>query len=231
MGRYVFIKPTNQIIMMPGKSKVIRIGDFIEIVTSKFVKRVGYPIVWTDLLSEVARDPRTKKAWDILTDAPASLTSSPAEQFLAVGSNPEEEFPKDFLRAIAQHRVEMLKYGGNERSIHYYETKSRPPLNELFSLNASGTHRYDCTGYKASVIGKKACLTGTRIAPSSGTSGYWEPEDWYDAGGLDNCKTHVLLETGWGWIEACNVELISRAPGSTDKYPVGSKYLPKSKIG
>ena len=200
------------------KAKVIRVGDTVKVITSSFVKRVGYPLVWTDLLEEVTNDPRTEQAWDILTapagSIPKSKKTAVDELFTLLEA---EKFPHGFLRVIAQLRVEERRYGGNERSLHYFETK---PANHI-SIASIGCADY--TGYNLEVIGKKLAKTGTRIAPSSGTSGYLETEDWFDSGGLDDCKTHILLNTDVGWIEAVNVELAKRAPGSTDEYPANSK--------
>lgn len=37
---------------------IIRVGDVVNMKpTTKFIKRVGYPLVWTDLIKEVEDDP------------------------------------------------------------------------------------------------------------------------------------------------------------------------------
>lgn len=222
--------------MAPSTHKIIRKGDFVKVVTSKFVKRVGYPLVWTDLVEEVEKDPRTQAVWDFLIrpqpcdiEAPKFISADLGKLFpdYKVKSN----IPWDFVAAIAKQRVREMGFGGKERQLIYKKTMTTP-RNTLFGQlwTPSDDEVPDCTDRVYEVFGKKLAKTGKYFAPSSGTSGYYEPEDWYEPGGLEDCKTHILLETHMGWIEACNVELVKRAPGSTDKYPASSKYAPKSKI-
>lgn len=89
----------------------------------------------------------------------------------------KREFVAGAAKALVRHRG----FGGPERSIHYL------------------TNAPDYTGYEAIVLNKRVVRTGTYFAPS----GY---DDWYEPGGLNNAKSHVLLETQYGDIEAANVE-------------------------
>lgn len=227
----------------PSAPKIIRIGDQVKVITSKFVKRVGYPLVWTDLMEEVETDPRTQAAWDFLT-RPQTTTqpqlkdgpSLTAVQNLFVDYKVKPNIPWDFMAAIARGRVRERGFGGRERQLIYKETLPPHPRDSEFRhklWSASSDQIPDCAGRVYEVFGKKLAKTGTYFAPSSGHgSGYEPDDDWYEPGGLEDCKTHILLEIAMGWIEACNVELVTRAPGSTDKYPASSKYAPKpSKVG
>lgn len=216
-----------------SKPKVIRKGDSVKVITSKFVKRVGYPLIWTDLVEEVEKDPRTQAAWDLLTRAQPCDAETPSITLVdKLFHDFKSNIPWDFLAVIAKQRVREMNFGGNERQLIYMRTMTKP-RNTFFGLlwAPSADEVPDCTGRVYEVIGKKLAKTGTYYAPTSGTSGYYEPEDWYEPGGLEDCKTHILLETHVGWIEAVNVELVKRAPGSTDKYPASSKRAPKSKLG
>jgi hypothetical protein len=94
--------------------------------------------------------------------------------------------------AIAKLRVEQRNFGGRERTIHY---------------EADGVFQEYARGAVCEVTGRRVVKTGTYYPASRGgsSSDYdWEPEP----GGLADCKTHVLLRTSFGEIEACNVELV-----------------------
>lgn len=211
--------------------KIIRVGDIIRIVTSKIVKRVGYPLVWTDLVEEVEKDPRTEAAWNLLKrpqhlPEPVKLDSAEDHKlsFLAID---KPKLPFDFIAAIAKERVREMGFGGRERQLIYKETRAAS-----FSIHADSDKMPDLTGREVIVTGKRIAKTGKYYPPTSGTTGsYWDPEDYCEPGGLEDCKTHILLDTCYGLIEAVNVELVKRASGSTDKYPASSKYAPKSKLG
>lgn len=210
------------------KRKVIRVGDRVKIVESKFIKRVGYPLIWTDLIDEVAKDPRTLKAWAIITapqnlpqgsiDVPPQINGEALETaFLPKLSDivKEPEIPIEFIRAVARERVREMNFGGNERQIIYLKTRT----DMAGLLWSSGKDECaDYTGQIFEVFSKKIAKTGTRFPSTHGHDSY-NGEYWYEQGGLDNCKTHVLLETSAGWIENIHVELYKRAPGSTDSRP------------
>lgn len=172
------------------RTKPYRVGDRVRIVNSKFVKRVGYPLIWYDLMDEVAKDPRTLQAYDLLTGRNAVL------EFEITGN---ANLPRYFLQAVAKLRVEERSFGGNDRQIFYYPTVAPGTLH--------GPDEYsDLTGHYTFVEGKRVVKTGKRYPPSSGMSGWECPEYWEESGGLENEKTHVLLLTHLGEIEACNVE-------------------------
>lgn len=88
---------------------------------------------------------------------------------------------RDFVHGAACALVRQRGFGGRERTIHYVEG-------------------FQCgEGLTTRIVGKRSVRTGTYYPPSGS-------DDCYEPGGLDNAKCHVLLLTGWGEIEACNVE-------------------------
>lgn len=101
--------------------------------------------------------------------------------------------PRSFVIAVAKMRVEERGFGGNERKIFYHET--------------GGYGRWP--GCVLEVYSKRIAKTGTRFPPSGGIGS--DGEYWDYPGGLENCRTHIILNTDAGEIEACDVELVTRA--------------------
>lgn len=193
---------------MSTRKNVIRVGDTVEVVNCRIVKRVGYPLVWTEIVDDLRKDPRVLAAFDFLSTKDGSLrdlaqkleSADPGKFF----SQEPREVPPYFAMAAAKVRVEAEGFGGKERSIHY------KPLVKYGELHDGNTHAADITGRAYKVTAKKLAKTGTRVPPSGGTTWTQDgPDDWYEPGGLENCKTHVLLElTHQYWIEACNVKKV-----------------------
>lgn len=174
------------------KKDVIRIGDTVRVLRPRWVKRVGYPLVWTDLVDEVRSDPRTTEALKVLGLSDRELQSERTSQF---------------VRAVAMARVEQQRFGGNERSIHYQRVGSADESAlDLIASNCVPHHGY--VGRELNVISKRTVKTGKRFPAWSGRSGP-DYEYEYEPGGLDDCKTHVLLNTWAGEIEVCDVEKVT----------------------
>lgn len=172
---------------MATKKHVYRVGDRIRVVNPLWVKRVGYALHWRDLVDEVEKDPRTTKA---LQELGFNIKFCSAPGFL--GLETLANFPHYFVQAVAKLRVEQRNFGGNIRSIHYDESVPDPVSGLLypgFSRSAGTLHW---------VRGKRVAKTGTRYH-------YFYGEDG-DEGGLQDEKTHIILRTDAGEIEAVNVE-------------------------
>lgn len=165
-----------------SKKHVYRVGDPIIIMQPKWVKRVGYPIVWTDLIEEVRSDKRTMAAWNALGFA----------------SIHPDDFPLDFIRGIAMHKVKLQRFGGNARSIHYRPLSANLSDDAWALVDDDTVPHHGYVGRRMDVLRKRVVQTGTRVPPR----GY--DEDW-EPGYLDDSKTHVLLTTWAGEIEAVNV--------------------------
>lgn len=187
-------------------------GDWVRILSTKFVERVGYPLIWYDLLDEVQNDINCWKAWQQLSGCliPVRFSQPKAEEdllpALPMGFKVRDlEMPAYFAKACAMARVEQRGFGGNVRQLIYLPVVGR---DELFS----GNKVRECAGAVTQVYGRRVVKTGKRVAPSSGATYSPDGDDhWYESGGLEDMKTHVLLDTLYGEIEACNVELVKGA--------------------
>ena len=167
------------------KKRVYRAGDQVQIVNPNFVRRVGYNLVWTELIKEVEEDPRTLKAWNILTDQNFDHEIAPSYSTNLFVVLQKVDFPLEFIKSIAMRRVEERNFGGPNRSLHYNFDKS-------------------CQDKVALVNSKRVVKTGTRY---SGSYTGWEYQEYYP-GGLDNMKTHILLNTSYGEVEIENVKFV-----------------------
>lgn len=128
--------------------------------------------------------------WGMLTD---EVESDPrtAEALRVLGWT-GRRMPQEFVRAVAKMRVEERGFGGRERRIFYHEP--------------GGFDQWQ--GSVLEVYGKRFAKTGTYFPPAGGVNSY-DGEEWYEPGGLDDCKTHIILSTSAGDIEACDVELLT----------------------
>lgn len=183
------------------KREVIRVGDRVRVLRSRFIKRVGYPLVWYEIMDEVRADPKTWQAYCLLE----GITSEPKEDGFFYAKLDRDKMPRYLIQACAKLEVERRGFGGNERTIHYLP----PPTDELHSWET-------CPNYDGSVltvIKKRLAKTGKRFAARGGVCS--DGEYWDEPGGLDDCKTHVLLTLAVGHeIEQCDVELVRRADGN-----------------
>ena len=177
---------------MAIKKAAIRKGDKVRIVNSRFIRRVGYPLVFTDLRDEFADHPRFWEAMRLLGVIPEG------------GGTLPHYAKRDAVDGLAKAAVRARGWGGKERTIHYYKT-CEP--NAALDFTATGTDEMpDYTGCVTEVLDRRVRMTGTYYAPWSGQS--YEGEYDYEPGGLSGMKAHVILSTDLGDIEARDVELI-----------------------
>jgi hypothetical protein len=169
------------------KKRAFKKGDRVRIVNSRFIKRIGYPLVYTDLIPEFNEHPKLDEAMRLLGIG-------------SVGGWAR----RDFVDGCAKAAVRARGWGGKERQIHYYETiaKDETDLGLLGDPNRWPDH----TGRETEVLRRYVRMTGTYFPPSGGYS--YDGDYDYEPGGLDNQQAHVILSTGIGDIEACDVELI-----------------------
>lgn len=181
------------------KKHVYRVGDKVRILRPNWIARVGYPLIWTDLIDEVEADPRTA----------AAMTALGFGGFEPNIFNLKAKFDKQFVRAVAMLRVEQRGFGGKERQL-IYEKPLDPALSTVCTAVATGVfrmHTTDYTGYGMRVNSKRTVKTGTYYPPTGGrTYSYDGEEDWYEPGGLLDAKTHVLLTLDRGEISTADVE-------------------------
>lgn len=171
--------------MSAAPKHVYRPGDQVEVLKPLWVKRVGYPLHWQDLIEQVAAAPETTAVLD------------------ALGWR-GRDCPFYFAQAVAKMRVEAAGFGGNERAILYCELDP-PPIDNpdlwIDSLLLNNMPHHGYVGRVVEVYGKRTAYTGTRY-PACGSGEDWEP------GGLEDRQAHVILRTTYGEIEACNVKLV-----------------------
>lgn len=167
----------------------IKVGDTVRVVRSRIIKRVGYPLVFTDLRKEFNEHPRLEEALRLLG--------------VMGDSNACAGFARrDAVDGLAKAAVRFRGWGGRERRIHYFKTET-PGENHLLDADTIA----DCTGREVEVLAKKTRMTGDYYPPWSGRS--YEGEYDLEPGGLANMKAHVILTTSIGDIEACDVEPVS----------------------
>ncbi|HET8688952.1 MAG TPA: hypothetical protein VFM18_20270 [Methanosarcina sp.] len=166
--------------------KVIHIGDTIKILdASKFIHRVGYPLIWTDFYDDMFEDERIKKIADEL--------GCQGKAFSAL------------CKAAAMGKVNQEKFGGNERKIIY--EKDAPDPYDCFSLSWE-IQQYENQTFE--VTDKKTAKTGIRFPAHSWTDSY-SGEYNYESGGLGDEKTHILLQIeNHKWIESIHVEKVMK---------------------
>lgn len=178
---------------MATKRHVWRPGDKLRVLNPLWVKRVGYPLVWYELMEEVKADIKVGQAWGVLT---GSILQHAAGYLRDMGIGPTDGVPRYFLQAAAKALVEARDFGGNERKIIYDDP-----------------HGCQCVpGAVLEVYSKRVVKTGTRFAATAGSAGPWGfDEGWEgDPARLADMKTHILLTTACGEIEAANVELVDK---------------------
>lgn len=174
-----------------AKKHVYRVGDHVRIINPRIVKRVGYNLVWTDLVEEVENDPHVHEAYKILTGMPPKKRIKPKDHpselsFLEFGY----KLPSEFVRAVARMRVEERGFGGRERKIFFKDISN---------------HLYRPIDQRTEIYGKRVAKTGLYYPPWSHYDEYTGEHD-AEPGGLEDMKTHVILSTMWGEILAEDVE-------------------------
>src|ERR1035437_384876 len=130
------------------KKEVIRVGDYIEIIEPKFVKRVGYPIHPSDFYETLKRDPNVLAALKLIGISPEWEEESSHGIFKMRTSL---NVPKELVKAIAFIKTRQQRFGGNTRSLHYIEEDFSSMKNSFFMVHS-----------------KKVVKTGIRVPPCIG---------------------------------------------------------------
>ena len=112
------------------KKTVYQIGDKVRILRPNWIERVGYQLIWTDLVDEVENDPRTTEALAALGYPKLSKKAK-----------------RGLLKAIAMARVEERNFGGRERKIIH----EKP--SDISSI-------WDYAGFGMAIISKRVAKTG-----------------------------------------------------------------------
>jgi hypothetical protein len=176
-------------------ARPFKVGDMVTVTNPEFVTRVGYPMSFEDAFNYI----EANHVRDIEDFIDTKLHKIEAKSDFAVSMLASPTSDKRFhkiMSGLASIYLDSKGHGGKERTIH---TISRPELQ----------------GKTFEVLSKRVVKTGTYYPPWSQYNG----DDWDGGpGGLDPCKTHVVLElkdhtmywnfkNKWDgcWIESCNV--------------------------
>lgn len=182
---------------MGKSSAVIREGDLVRIVNPEFVTSVGYDFTYAKELDRVT----AAHAQDVVEFLNKVGITHPGWMRLDVGDkplslkeviDPDHPYIRRILQALAWVSFEQNRPARAERKI----TTKR--LEEY-------------QGWTGRVMGKYVAKTGI-CSPPSGGQDSWSGEYWFDPGGLDNSKTHVILKVNLEYrefsIDSQNVEKI-----------------------
>jgi len=175
---------------------VYRPGDIVRVVNSRFIERVGYPLVFTELRAEFDNHPQFFEAMRLLG------VIAPDAQTMGWRAK------RDAVEGLAKAAVRARGWGGKERRIHYKGTRAHAADDFDLDFTSTGAQT-DCAGLETEVYAKKVRMTGDYYPPWSGQT--YEGEYDFEPGGLSNARAHVILSTGLGDIEACDVELVRAA--------------------
>lgn len=177
------------------KKIVFRKDDYIRIKNPIIVERVGYPLNIQKVKDEHFSIEEKQKIEEFLRFF--KVTSSDIFEVKP------EKTRSAIIHALAMNKIQQLRWGGNERSLHLRTDESLRD-KEVW------------------IVKKKIVKIGTRFA-ASGYYGY-DGEYNFEPGRLDNMKTHVLLgfwsladsifhfntDNDLVWIEEKNVELVNQ---------------------
>lgn len=143
------------------------------------------------LEDEVYGNPRLREAMAIfgMGDGPETkkMQTVLAMDILPMAAYSSDPMTRDFATGVCKALVRHRNFGGKSRQIY-------TEIGELLNRTAE-------------VYGRRVVKTGTYYGPSGGYDSYSGEYD-YEPGGLTDRKTHVLLRTDGGEIEAVNVELV-----------------------
>lgn len=112
------------------KNEVIRVGDSIQVLETKFIDRVGYPLIWTDF-------------YDIMKERKDVISA--LDHFCCIGSAKHQ-----FIKAVCMGEVERQKFGGPNREIIYCEEKQSPWYDYYYK-----NHTFIVTGKRVVKTGKR----------------------------------------------------------------------------
>ena len=89
------------------KKPTIKVGDTVRVVNSRFIERVGYPLVFTELMPEFEDHPKFFEAMRLLGVVPENADKMPRWA------------KRDAVVGLAKAAVRCRGWGGKERRIHY----------------------------------------------------------------------------------------------------------------
>ena len=172
------------------RKDILRVGDYVRIITPERFIRCGYPLSHGDEFVSVKQE-LEPHITDFLKEK-CGINRYP-ETFSSDENHQASRLIDKIISAIAYYRVKQKGFGGRTRQIF---TESCP----------------DLVGKEGNISKIFFVKTGEYYSPSGGYGSYSNEYD-YDPGGLRNEKTHKILELwvpGYSTIqiEAKNVERV-----------------------
>ena len=160
--------------------KIIRVGDWVEIINPVFVTRYGYPLTFNDAYDFI----KTNFINQIIEFQGQIInkikkTSEPLDNELELISllfsqNQNNKLTDKIIKAFAYEYLDIKHFGGKERKL-YTEIMDK------------------CKGEQVQVSRIKIVKTGVYYPPSGGYCSF-DDDCCYEPGGLNNQQTHKLLE-------------------------------------
>lgn len=181
-----------------NQNKIIRVGDIVTPIRENAgIKRIGYPLVFTELRDEAKKSPEA--------DAVAKLLfGNSFASGLSLRADPDK-IPMYIVDAVAKSFVQRRAFGGNQRTIHYHPPESENRKNRIWT-----GYSHPVPGQQYRVINKTFAKTGIRFPA-------WGDGDDYEDGGLNDMKTHIILHFREQiQIEVTDVKLVMRAQECQD---------------
>jgi len=178
------------------KKRVFRPGDKVRIVNPLQVERVGYPktvMMCFNELCESLNENHLEKTFKF-----NSCKLNQALEILGLPILQNQRERDRVIYGLAQYKLAADGFGGKERSIHYVQHS-----NEQIS---NFTHDY-LQNRITEVVSKRVVKTGKYFGSSGGRD--YDGDYWFEPGGLEDMKTHILITTELGEFEERNLEYVS----------------------
>lgn len=201
---------------MAKRKHVYRIGDKIRILVPRVVERVGYPkevfnylpdesnrevLIAERLLRGISLEEAVRQV-----DLDLDIQSKWGERSSKIGTvHPKVAWTAAYLRAKADG------FGGKTRSIHFARLTLWPGCQMSWCDDPPGYggNIEKFAPFETVVLRKRVVKTGEYFPPHSGYDSYTGEYD-YEAGGLADQKTHVILVTEYGSFVSTDVEPVNQ---------------------
>lgn len=157
--------------MRKRDKNIIRVDDLVKIKHPEFFIRCGYNLYLPEVTDQIIEE-RSEEIEEFIDKFFGIDRKSPEYKFLK--QDKISNTGKEIAKALAYAKLRREKFGGRERKL-FTEMKE------------------ELRGSIFKVTGIKIHKTGTYFAPCGGYD-YYSGESDYECGGLDNEKTHKILE-------------------------------------
>lgn len=193
---------------MAKRKHVYRIGDKIRVLVPRVVERVGYPKSVVDYYPEVSKE--LCIAEGLLSGLSLDAAVNNAEG-LMLFSNRLSIVSSRVISLAGYLRAKRDGFGGKIRSIHFARLTYWPGCQMAWHEDPPGYggNIDKFVPFETVVLNKHVVKTGEYFPPYSGYDSYTGEYD-YEAGGLADQKTHVILVTEYGRFVSTDVEPVNQ---------------------